>query len=86
MTSLFSATGATERASVQIRSTIYQIAAYHVMLLTVLNIDYKLKKMKDNKNEFDKLTACTHFLEFESQWRLLKRRKVRNRNELKMEG
>lgn len=46
------------------------------MLLTVLNIDYKLKKMKDNKNEFDKLTACTNFLEFESQWRLLKRRKV----------
>lgn len=56
------------------------------MLLTVLNIDYKLKKMKDNKNEFDTLTACTNFLEFESQWRLLKRRKVRNRNELKMEG
>lgn len=42
--------------------------------------------MKDNKNEFDKLTACTNFLEFESQWRLLKRRKVRNRNKLKMEG
>lgn len=57
------------------------------MLLTFLNIDYKLKKMKDNKNEFDTLTACTNFLEFESQWRLLlKRRKVRNRNELKMEG
>lgn len=57
------------------------------MLLTFLKIDYKLKKMKDNKNEFDTLTACTNFLEFESQWRLLlKRRKVRNRNELKMEG
>lgn len=43
--------------------------------------------MKDNKNEFDTLTACTNFLEFESQWRLLlKRRKVRNRNKLKMEG